>query len=1485
VSPFSWPAAERVTRDLRKSFRPDNYRDWYKYPNTNVTLSRKLLFTPAAAFVIAASWIVASLLCPTGSLAQVTNANVTLAVNTTKASATAIPSDFSGLSFEMGSVIYDSVNNGWLLSGSNGAMISLAKTLGVKSIRVGGSTAEGGDIAVAADEDAVLDFCHAIGANLIWDLEIDGTLYDASTVATDTNSKPIVAQSMHTYANSKGYLINTNSLVFQVGNEPDLMPNMTDTIYDSDFGSYRTAINSLFSGVRMAGPDTSAGGTFYFPTFCPAEGPGGDIAFACQHLYPFGSSLTGGTVAQEIAAMLSSGNEAGYQSFMQQWVPSATAAGLAPRYEETNSFFHNGVFGSSNAYASALWGLGYIYYHAQAGLAGLNFHIGSNSNAPAYNAISPATVASSYTVNPLGYAIAAFNIGGHGHMVPVTIGNSSDVNLVAYSVLQGDGSLVITAINREYGSPAFNAALSISTSGTTYNDGQVMFLTGSNNDPSTLTGVTLGGSAISGTGAWSGTYMGMARPSAGSFALNLPLAQAAIIRLFSANGPASPANLTGTSGNTRATLNWTASTGATSYAVERSGTTGGPYTTVATGVSTNSYIDTSVTNGLTYYYVVAASSSNGIGPQSAEVAVSVPDLPPLPPTGLAGAPGDSVVALSWNVSVGATNYIVESSTSSNGTYSIIASTPDVGFLNTGLTDGRNYYYTVSAVGPYGQSAPSAAIGVAPFVNAGIGWTNTVTSSAQSWNLNPNWSNGTAFPNATQAVALINSAIAATQTINVNQAITIGELDVGASGGAASFNIAPGGGTLTFGNLPAPASVTQLASSHGDTISAPLVIDGSLNVSNSSSNPLTFTGDISGTNDFSIIGGTVALGGATTFSGTATITQGTLELTNSLALQDSILNYTAGNVTFSGITSATVGGITGTHNLSLVNLGSQAVALTVGSLGGSYSGGFTGAGSLTVNTAATLIITGSNNYTGGTTILGGNLTVAGGTLGTSSSTIIVGNGAGGVSFFCTGGVVNASDLQLATVGGSTGDFVSISGTGSATFALVNLGSSGNTSGPLIINTTGTVNLGTLVDAKDLQGTGPNTGCGLIIDEGTVTASSILIQNTSSGANMNLTGGSSTIGTASSSGAFKIGNAGSTRGGFLTMTGGSLTYPGTDGLLLNTNSGSASGASFSGANTVATLTGITLNQANAAGVTSWLVVSNGATLYLGSVGLVANQPSATVYASMGSATLGAAATWSSIAPVTLTGTLTIQAANANADPYNISLNGAFSGSGGLVKTGAGILTLGGSGNYTGATTVSAGTLLIAGTVTSGNNVTVQNAATLDVSAGTLTSATTTVASGGTLINDGTINGALVNNGTVLSNSGATMAVSGNVTNNGTTRITGGTTLAVSGTFTNNGILDIMTGSPTLPAKFVNNGTVLNSSLVEVKSVGMTAAGLTIAIQTYAGHTYQLQGAASLTNPVWVNVTANFTTQTNGNGLMTYTLTNIPGGFQYYRIQVGP
>jgi autotransporter-associated beta strand protein len=78
-----------------------------------------------------------------------------------------------------------------------------------------------------------------------------------------------------------------------------------------------------------------------------------------------------------------------------------------------------------------------------------------------------------------------------------------------------------------------------------------------------------------------------------------------------------------------------------------------------------------------------------------------------------------------------------------------------------------------------------------------------------------------------------------------------------------------------------------------------------------------------------------------------------------------------------------------------------------------------------------------------------------------------------------------------------------------------------------------------------------------------------------------------------------------------------------------------------------------------------------------------------------TIGATANWTGSVPMTLTnfnGNLTVQAADVNGTPFNITLSGALSGQGGLMKTGGGILTLSGADTYSGTTTVSNGQLTV-------------------------------------------------------------------------------------------------------------------------------------------------------------------------------------------------
>ncbi|MFT3787364.1 MAG: alginate lyase family protein [Tepidisphaeraceae bacterium] len=103
--------------------------------------------------------------------------------------------------------------------------------------------------------------------------------------------------------------------------------------------------------------------------------------------------------------------------------------------------------------------------------------------------------------------------------------------------------------------------------------------------------------------------------------------------------PSTPSGLTATPSNGTVTLNWAVQAGASGYVVRRSMTEGGPYTTVAAGVTGTSFVDTVLTNGTTYYYVVAATNLFDVSPDSAQVsAVPVANAAPTivtPPAALA----------------------------------------------------------------------------------------------------------------------------------------------------------------------------------------------------------------------------------------------------------------------------------------------------------------------------------------------------------------------------------------------------------------------------------------------------------------------------------------------------------------------------------------------------------------------------------------------------------------------------------------------------------------------------------------------------------------------------------------------------------------------------------------------------------------------------------------------------------------------------------
>jgi len=87
--------------------------------------------------------------------------------------------------------------------------------------------------------------------------------------------------------------------------------------------------------------------------------------------------------------------------------------------------------------------------------------------------------------------------------------------------------------------------------------------------------------------------------------------------------------LSAVNGNAQVTLNWTAAPAAASYSVFRSLVSGGPYTMIASGLVSLTYLDTGLTNNTHYYYVIAAYQI-GLGAFSNQ-AIAFPMAPPPPP--------------------------------------------------------------------------------------------------------------------------------------------------------------------------------------------------------------------------------------------------------------------------------------------------------------------------------------------------------------------------------------------------------------------------------------------------------------------------------------------------------------------------------------------------------------------------------------------------------------------------------------------------------------------------------------------------------------------------------------------------------------------------------------------------------------------------------------------------------------------------------------
>jgi len=150
----------------------------------------------------------------------------------------------------------------------------------------------------------------------------------------------------------------------------------------------------------------------------------------------------------------------------------------------------------------------------------------------------------------------------------------------------------------------------------------------------------------------------------------------------------------------------------------------------------------------------------------------------------------------------------------------------------------------------------ALVAVQPAQAVTYTWTQTagVPYNWDNSGAEDNWGTGAggAFPNALDDTANVNIDLVGNQTINLNQAITIGTLNMGDTSGAQTLTIAPNGGSLTFDVASGNAALTKVWGCTGaDTISSGIILNDNLNITNNANAGLTISGGVTGTADLTL----------------------------------------------------------------------------------------------------------------------------------------------------------------------------------------------------------------------------------------------------------------------------------------------------------------------------------------------------------------------------------------------------------------------------------------------------------------------------------------------------------------------------------------------------------------------------------------------------------------------------------------------------------
>ncbi len=594
-------------------------------------------------------------------------------------------------------------------------------------------------------------------------------------------------------------------------------------------------------------------------------------------------------------------------------------------------------------------------------------------------------------------------------------------------------------------------------------------------------------------------------------------------------------------------------------------------------------------------------------------------------------------------------------------------------------------------------ALAVLLGVVSRVGAATSFTWDGGHAAQDgWSFQHNWNpngdppnDGTANLIFAGSIRLTPDADSANWSVN---SITFSE-----SAGAFSLS----GGTLTLQG----SSVTYALANN----SANLVTIG---------NPLALGANQSwsaNTADLAL-SGTIALGTRTlTLTGSAdTLAAGVISGTGSLVKTGTGSLTLSGANTYSGGTTVSAGTLVGTTTSLQGNVANNAAVVFDQTTGGSYAGTISGSGSLTKSGIGTVELAGANTYTGTTNISGGTLALTAANALADTTAVTVASGATlqlGAAAETVGSIAGAGSINLGTfnlTSGGTHASTTFSGVASGTGSLTKTGTGTLTlSGANAYSGGTTVSAGTLLGSTaSLQGNIANNAS-LVFDQatngtyaGVVSGSGDL--NKQNAGTLTLTGAN-------------------TYTGNTHINAGTLALGAADALAGTTAVNVATGASLqlsAASQTVGSIAGAGAIDVGAFTLTTG--AANTSSVFAGTIG----GTGALTKTGTGTLTLSGANTYTGGTTVnggTLQGTTTSlqgnvlnQASVIFDQTSNGTYSGAMSGTGSLTKQGSGTVTLTGANTYSGTTTVNTGTLALGASnaFSAASNLTLNAASNVDL-----------------------------------------------------------------------------------------------------------------------------------------------------------------------------